>query len=162
SDALEGFVEQYPIVKQTLPDGREVELEMHTKAVKDRVRATRRVTANFVPFLKEHSPGPFKVTLPSPAMASRGGFQKGLTDRVYSTRHDLLRDLLPIYQDEMRALAADGVAYVQMDEGFISYVNDNWREGLRAQGLDPESELAADIAAENACWDLLSPDRVAR
>jgi 5-methyltetrahydropteroyltriglutamate--homocysteine methyltransferase len=49
-----------------------------------------------------------------------------------------------------------------MDEGFISYVNDNWREGLRAQGLDPEQELAADIAAENACWDLLPPERVAR
>ena len=162
SDAVEGFVEQYPIAKQTLPDGTVVELEMHTKAVKDRVRAVRRITAGFVPFLKEHSPGPFKVTLPSPAMASRGGFQNGLTDRVYATRHELLADFLPIYQDEMRALANDGVAYVQMDEGFISYVNDNWREGLRAQGLDPERELAADIAAENACWDLLPAGRVAR
>jgi 5-methyltetrahydropteroyltriglutamate--homocysteine methyltransferase len=95
-------------------------------------------------------------------MASRGCFLQGVTDHVYATRHDLLRDLLPIYQDEMRALAADGVAYVQMDEGFISYVNDNWREGLRDQGLDPEQELAADIAAENACWDLLPPDRVTR
>src|SRR5919202_2855696 len=162
SDAVEGFVEEYPVVKQTLPDGRVVELEMHTKAVKGRVRAVRRITATFVPFLQAHSPGPFKVTLPSPAMASRGGFQKGLTDAVYPTRHDLLRDLLPIYQDEMRALSADGVAYVQMDEGFISYVNDNWREGLRAQGLDPERELAADIAAENACWDLLDPQRTVR
>jgi 5-methyltetrahydropteroyltriglutamate--homocysteine methyltransferase len=162
SDAVEGFVEDYPVVKQTLPDGRVVELEMHTKAVKGRIHAVRRITANFVPFLKEHSPGPFKVTLPSPAMASRGGFLKGVTDRVYSTRHELLADFVPIYQDEMRALADDGVAYIQMDEGFISYVNDNWRESLRAQGLDPEKELTADIAAENACWDLLPPDRVAR
>ena len=162
SDAVEGFVEEYPVVKQTLPDGRVVELEMHTKAVKGRVRAVRRITASFVPFLKQHSPGPFKVTLPSPAMAARGGFQKGVTDAVYPTRHELLADFLPVYQDEMRALAADGVAYVQMDEGFISYVNDNWREGLRAQGLDPERELAADIAAENACWDLLDPQRTVR
>ena len=162
SDAVAGFVEDYPVVTQTLPDGRTVELEMHTKAVRDRVRAVRRITAGFVPFLKAHSPGPFKVTLPSPAMASRGGFRAGLTDRVYATRHELLADFLPIYQDEMRALVADGVAYVQMDEGFISYVNDNWRDGLREQGLDPERELAADIAAENACWDLLPPDQVAR
>jgi 5-methyltetrahydropteroyltriglutamate--homocysteine methyltransferase len=162
SDAVEGFVEDYPVVKQTLPDGRVVELEMHTKAVKGRVRAVRRIIASFVPFLKQHSPGPFKVTLPSPAMAARGGFQKGVTDAVYPTRHELLADFLPVYQDEMRALAADGVAYVQMDEGFISYVNDNWREGLRAQGLDPERELAADIAAENACWDLLDPQRTVR
>jgi 5-methyltetrahydropteroyltriglutamate--homocysteine methyltransferase len=162
SDAVEGFVEDYPMVKQTLPDGQVVELEMHTKAVKDRIRAVRRITANFVPFLKKHAPGPFKVTLPSPAMASRGCFVKGVTDRVYSTRHDLLAELLPIYQDEMRALAADGVAYVQMDEGFISYVNDDWREGLRARGLDAEQPLAADIAAENACWDLLPPESVTR
>ena len=162
SDAVEGFVEEYPVVKQTLPDGTVVELEMHTKAVKERVRGARRITANFVPFLKEHSPGPFKVTLPSTAMASRGGFVKGVTDRVYASRHALLADLCRIYQAEMRALVVDGAAYVQMDEGFISYVNDNWREGLRSQGLDPEHELAADIAAENACWDLLPAGRVAR
>jgi 5-methyltetrahydropteroyltriglutamate--homocysteine methyltransferase len=162
SDAVEGFVDDYPVVRQTLPDGRVVELEMHTKAVKGKVRPVRRITAKFTPFLLEHAPGPFKVTLPSPAMASRGGFQLGLTDAVYPTRHDLLRDLLPIYQDEMRALEAEGVAYVQMDEGFISYVNDNWRDGLRAQGLDPEKELAADIAAENTCWDLLPPEKVTR
>jgi 5-methyltetrahydropteroyltriglutamate--homocysteine methyltransferase len=162
SDAVEGFVEDYPVVKRTLPDGRVVELEMHTKAVKDKVHAVRRITASFLPFLKEHSPGPFKATLPSPAMASRGSFLEGVTDRVYATRHELLADFLPIYQDEMRALAADGVAYVQMDEGFTSYVNDNWREGLRAQGLDPERELAADIAAENACWDLLPAGLVTR
>jgi len=162
SDAVEGFVPDYPVVKQTLPDGGVVELEMHTKAVRDRVRAVRRITANFVTFLKEHSPGPFKVTLPSPAMAARGGFKQGVTDRVYATRRDLLRDFLPIYQDEMRALAADLVAYVQMDEGFNSYVNDNWREGLRAQGLDAERELAADIAAENTCWDLLPAEQITR
>src|SRR5260370_19221480 len=28
SDAVEGFVDEYPLVKQTLPDGRVVELEM--------------------------------------------------------------------------------------------------------------------------------------
>jgi 5-methyltetrahydropteroyltriglutamate--homocysteine methyltransferase len=162
SDAVAGFVEEYPVVKQTLQDGTVVELEMHTKAVKDRLHAARRMTANFVPFLKEHSPGPFKVTLPSPIVASRGGFVRGVTDGVYPSRHDLLADLVPIYQEEMRALVADGVAYVQMDEGFLSYVRDDWREGLRSQGLDPEQELAADIAAENACWDLLRPERVSR
>jgi 5-methyltetrahydropteroyltriglutamate--homocysteine methyltransferase len=31
-----------------------------------------------------------------------------------------------------------------------------------SQGLDPEHELAADIAAENACWELLPQERVVR
>jgi hypothetical protein len=60
SDALDGFVEDYPVIDLTLPDGTVAELELHTKAVRERVRAVRRITAGFVPFLKEHSPGPFK------------------------------------------------------------------------------------------------------
>jgi hypothetical protein len=39
-----------------------------------------------------------------------------------------------IHLHEMRALLADGVAYVQMEEGFISYVNNHWHEGLRRPG----------------------------
>src|ERR1700730_510955 len=57
SDAVEGFLHEYAFVKQRLPDGRVFELDMHDKAVKDKVRARRRITASFVPFLKEHVPG---------------------------------------------------------------------------------------------------------
>jgi 5-methyltetrahydropteroyltriglutamate--homocysteine methyltransferase len=162
SDAVSGFVADYPIVKQRLPDGRVVELEMHTKAVEAKLQPRGRLSADFLPFLLQHAPGPVKVTLPSPANASRGCFKPGLSDQVYPTRHDLLRDLVAIYRDEVAALEADGVAYVQMDEGFIAYVREDWRDGLVAQGLDPERELAADIAAENACWDLLADSAVTR
>ena len=67
SDAVEGFVDEYPIVEQRLPDGSLVNLEMHSKAVRDKIRPRRRITAGFVPFLTEHVPGSFKATLPSPA-----------------------------------------------------------------------------------------------
>ena len=80
SDAVQGFVEQYPVVKRTLPDGQIQELEMHTKAVRDRLRPIRRITANFLPFLQHHTGRPFKVTMPSPAMVSRGAFLKGTTE----------------------------------------------------------------------------------
>jgi 5-methyltetrahydropteroyltriglutamate--homocysteine methyltransferase len=162
SDAVDGFVEQYPVVRRTLPDGSVQELEMHTKAVQSTLRQTRRITANFLPFLQQHASRPFKVTMPSPAMVSRGGFQAGLTESAYASRHDLLADLLPIYKREMQALAEERVPYVQMDEGFIAYVRPDWREQISAQGLDPEQELAADIAAENACWDLLPADQTVR
>ena len=120
--AVDGFENDYPIVRTTLPDGSVRELEMHTKSIKDKLRPHRRLTAEFVPFLQEHAPGPFKVTMPSPASAARGSYKAGLTDRVYPTRPELLADLVAIYQDEMRKLADDGVAYVQLDEGFNSYV----------------------------------------
>src|SRR5689334_12211231 len=107
SDAVSGFVADYPIVKETLPDGRVVELEMHTKAVEAKVHARGRITQEFLPFLLQHAPGPVKATLPSPANASRGCFKPGLSDRVYPTRHDLLRDLVEIYRKEVLALKAD-------------------------------------------------------
>jgi 5-methyltetrahydropteroyltriglutamate--homocysteine methyltransferase len=162
SDAVAGFVADYPVVQQTLPDGRVVQLEMHTKAVEAKLQPRRRLTHEFLPFLLRHAPGPIKVTLPSPANASRGCFKPGLSDRVYPTRHELLGDLVKIYRDEVLALKADGVAYVQMDEGFIAYVREDWRDGLVARGLDPERELAADIAAENVCWDVLADSGVVR
>jgi 5-methyltetrahydropteroyltriglutamate--homocysteine methyltransferase len=160
--AVEGFVDEYPIVRTTLPDGTVRELEMHTKAISGKLRAKRRMTGEFLPFLKQHAPGPFKVTLPSPASAARGSYVAGVTDAVYPTRAELLTDLTAIYRDEMRQLAADGVAYVQMDEGFNSYVNPAWRESIRQAGQDPEQWLGEDIAAENACWDLLSPAQTVR
>jgi 5-methyltetrahydropteroyltriglutamate--homocysteine methyltransferase len=162
SEAVEGFVAEYPVAEMRLPDGSVRKLEMHTKAISGKLRPVRRITATFLPFLLDHAPGPAKVTIPSPIHAARGGFQAGVTDRVYASREEVLADLVPIYQTEMRALATDGVAYVQLDEGFTSYVRADWRNRLAAQGLDPEQELAADIAAENACWDLLPPDQVTR
>ena len=110
SDAVAGVVSDYPVGKQTLPDGRIVELETHTKAVQDQVPAVRRITGQCVPFLKEHSPGPLKVTLPSPAMAARAGFQRGLTDRVYANRQQLLADFVPIYQVLRAELGDDELA----------------------------------------------------
>ncbi len=160
--AVDGFVDDYPIVRTTLPDGTVRDIEMHTRAVENTLHQKRRLTAEFLPFLQQHAPGPFKVTMPSPASASRNSYKAGLTERAYPTRFDLLRDLVAIYRDEMRALAGEGVAYVQLDEGFNSYVNPSYRATLERQGDDPEQWLAADIAAENACWDLLPAESVVR
>ncbi|MBV9894674.1 MAG: hypothetical protein JO020_10925, partial [Chloroflexi bacterium] len=71
-DAVAGFVDEYPVVKRTLPNGQVVELEMHTKAVKDHIKPIRRITGGFLPFLQQHVQGSFKVMLPRPAMVSRG------------------------------------------------------------------------------------------
>ena len=162
SEAVDGFVADYPVVRREMPDGTVREIEMHAKAVNARLQPKRRLTAEFVPFLQAHAPGPFKVTLPSPASAARSGYQVGLTEQAYPTRADLLADLVRIYQAELRALADDGVTYVQLDEGFNSYVNPEWRASIERDGHDPQRWLAEDIAAENACWDLLSPSSVVR
>jgi methionine synthase II (cobalamin-independent) len=55
------------------------------------------------------------------------GFRKGVTERAYRTPDDLDQRMVEIMRNELVALAADGVAYIQLDEGFTRYAHDGIR-----------------------------------
>ena len=160
SDALDGFDSTYPKRESRLTDGTIITLEMHTKAIRRRLRQTRRITAHEVEFLKANTDAPFKVTMPSPNAVIWGSYQEGVTDQAYPTREDLRQDLIPIYQAEVAGLVSEGVQYIQLDEGFTRYGVPHWRENIRSAGLDPDGSLATDIATENAIYDSVDRDRV--
>lgn len=162
SDAVEGFADEYPVEEVELADGTIQRMQLHAKVVEGRLRQHRPIVTSAARFLSEHTTSPFKVTLPSPVRAAHQGFRPGVTDGAYADRAELLADLIDIYADEMRDLATTGAAYLQLDEGFIGYVSDAWREELAASGIDPEDELARDIAAENAVWAKLDGVDVVR
>ena len=76
----------------------------------------------------------------------------GVIGRDYATRSDLLAELTAIVAAETRALAAEGVPYIQVDApGYMSFVDRRTVERMRQGGLDPDQELAEAIAADNAC-----------
>ena len=112
----------------------------------------RRLTAHEVPFLQSHSPGPFKITLPSANQFPAIAFKRGITDRVYPNHSALLWDLVPIVNAEIRALAETGVAYVQIDAPRYSYyIDPKWREYIRKEmGVEPEAALEEAVRADNA------------
>jgi 5-methyltetrahydropteroyltriglutamate--homocysteine methyltransferase len=56
----------------------------------------------------------------------------------------------------MAALRADGVGYVQLDEGFLAMTSRSSWESLYAAGADLQGGLERDIEAENACHDVLA------
>lgn len=153
SQAVDGFANEYPVQENRLADGTVVRLEMHTKPVVAKLQRRRRLLGVDVAFLKRHAPGPFKVTLPSPSYTARSSYARGVTERAYPTVEALQQDTVAILRAEVEALAADGVSYLQLDEGFTGYVRPGWLDALRSQGIDPEQALAADIAADNACYD---------
>jgi 5-methyltetrahydropteroyltriglutamate--homocysteine methyltransferase len=93
--------------------------------------------------------------MPSPSTVLRFGYKPGVSDAVYPTREALHADTTAIVRDEMLALVNDGCAYVQLDEGFNSYVNPDWRGELERDGRDPMDVLTKDIAADNACYDAI-------
>src|SRR5262245_57983138 len=97
-----------------------------------RLRQTRRLTANQTPFLLQHAPGPFKMTIPSPIYYWHVGFQPGLTDQYYPSREALRDDVVAILRAELQALIAEGVPYIQVDASrYGHYVDATMREGMR-------------------------------
>jgi 5-methyltetrahydropteroyltriglutamate--homocysteine methyltransferase len=117
-----------------------------------RLRQRRRLTAHELPFLRAHSPGPFKVTLPSANQFPAIAYKRGVTDRVYPSHSALLWDIVPIINAEIRALVADGVRYVQIDAPRYSYyIDPKWREYVRREmGVEPDAALAEAVRADNA------------
>lgn len=124
-----------------------------TGVVVSRIRQVRRLTEHEVDFLRQHSPGPFKVTLPSANQFPAITFKRGVTDRVYRDHSELLWDIVPILQREIEALVAEGVPYVQLDAPRYSYyIDPRWRQYIRDEmGMEPEAALDEAIRADNAC-----------
>jgi 5-methyltetrahydropteroyltriglutamate--homocysteine methyltransferase len=111
----------------------------------------RRITGRESAFLKQHAPGPYKITIPSPTWYLRG-YIAGISDQVYPSPADALTDLTAIVQQEVKALVEEGVPYIQIDS--IRYVFDFTDEQRRREwqdiGIDPDQAIAENIAADNA------------
>jgi 5-methyltetrahydropteroyltriglutamate--homocysteine methyltransferase len=158
-DATEGFIDDRVVMEWRGPGGRPEEAAI--KAVGGKLRQTRRLAAHEVEFLKRHAAGPFKITMPSPSGFAMTSYKPGLSDRYYPTRSDLLQDLVPIVRNEIRALCDEGVPYIQLDAPqYTFYVDQRARERLRRTGVDPDKELDAAIAADNACLEGLKREGV--
>jgi methionine synthase II (cobalamin-independent) len=119
-----------------------------------KLRRIRRLAEHEVTFLRKHSPGPFKMTLPSATQFPAISYKKGISDKAYAGHSAFLRDVVDIIKDEMAALSTEGVSYIQIDAPRYSYYLDpRWREHLRSEfGQDPEHLLDEAIAADNACF----------
>ena len=113
-----------------------------------RLRARERLTKREADFLREHAPGPFKITLTGPMhyvfQRYRPGARRCLCDAAR-----MLADLTEITRAEVEALVAEGVDYIQLDS--LRYV-------IGAAEDRDDYMYDAMIAADNA---VLAPARAA-
>jgi 5-methyltetrahydropteroyltriglutamate--homocysteine methyltransferase len=118
-----------------------------------KIRQKRRLTAHEVRFMKAHSPGDIKVTLPSANQFPAIAFQRGITDAVYPDHSALLWDCVPVIKAEVAALVDEGVQYIQLDAPRYSYyIDPKWREYVREEmRMDPDAALEEAVRADNAC-----------
>lgn len=174
-DAVDGYVSSEPPIafQWRMPDGIEREVSAAISAiirsvpqqagrvVGERLRQRRPLTGHEAPFLKQHANGPYKVTLPAPSYVVARGFKPGVTTQVYPTRGDLMRDVVKIYQDELRALADEGVPYIQLDNPhYPDYIEESRRQQWREIGIDPDAALVEDVAGDNACLEGIDRSKV--
>jgi 5-methyltetrahydropteroyltriglutamate--homocysteine methyltransferase len=161
ADAIEGFATM-SISREWRGRG-DVVTEDRAPIVVGKLHPKRRIVAHEASFLKQHAPGPFKITLPTPNQFPDPGYRVGVSDQVYASRQELLHDLAVIISEEVRALVEDGVNYIQLDAPRYSYFLDPvWRQHLREAGVDLDQGLRAAIAADNVCLQAAARPGVTR
>ena len=112
------------------------------------------LTGNELPFLRQHAPGPIKITLPSPTQFPAISFKYGVTDTVYRDPFALLDSVTEIMAGDIRSLAASGISYLQIDAPRYSYYLDpKWTAWMETElRVDPAEMLTASLRADNACF----------
>jgi 5-methyltetrahydropteroyltriglutamate--homocysteine methyltransferase len=120
--------------------------------VGSKIRQARRLVGTDAAFLKEHAPGPWKMTMPGALSAAGQLWKAGVSEPYYPTRHDLAWEIVPMLQKEIAALQADGAAYIQLDSlHYVERVADRTiRAKMIAEGEDPDRYLDDLIAIDNA------------
>jgi 5-methyltetrahydropteroyltriglutamate--homocysteine methyltransferase len=126
-----------------------------TGVVTEKLSEKRSMTARETSFLRDHSPGPFKITLPSATQFPAISFKSGVTDRVYPDHSALLADVVSIMKNEVGRLKNEGVEYIQIDAPRYSYfIDPKWRDWIRAEmKQEPDTVLDQYLKADNACFE---------
>ncbi|HEY3061337.1 MAG TPA: cobalamin-independent methionine synthase II family protein [Chloroflexota bacterium] len=129
--------------------------------VGNKLRQKQRLTGHEVPFLKEHAPGAFKVTLPAASYIVGRGWKPGITEQAYPTRWDLMQEVVRILKAEVEALQAEGVPYIQIDNPhWPDYIPEDRRAAWKSIGVDPEQAMDEDVRGDNMVVAGLDRSRV--
>lgn len=156
NDAVEGIDEGVAVARTWQTGaGPSPRPSMVPGTVVGKIKQTRRLTGHEFAFLKQHSPGDVKVTLPTVNQFPAIYYKKGISDKVYPTYSDFLSDIVPIIKAEIQALVGDGAQYVQIDAPRYSYyIDPKWRGYVKIEmGLDPDAALDEAIRADNDCLE---------
>ncbi len=118
------------------------------------LRQRQPLTGRELPFLRQHAPGPIKITLPSATQFPAISFKYGITDRIYRDPYAMLNAVTDIMATDVRTLATSGISYLQIDAPRYSYYLDpKWTAWMEKElRVDPAEMLTASRKADNACF----------
>jgi 5-methyltetrahydropteroyltriglutamate--homocysteine methyltransferase len=103
-----------------------------------KVRHTEPIQSADFGFLQSVTHRTPKVSIPSPTMLHFRGGRSAISQDAYPELDAFFDDVAAAYRAEIRALAAAGCRYLQLDDTNLAYLCDaKMREGVRARGDDP-------------------------
>ncbi len=75
-----------------------------------------------IDLLRELTDKPLKTTLPSPYLLTRSVWLTGVSDRYYSSRNSLGKDITRLICNEVKRLIKRGVATIQIDDPVLTQI----------------------------------------
>jgi 5-methyltetrahydropteroyltriglutamate--homocysteine methyltransferase len=92
-----------------------------------------------------------KLTIPSPSMVHYRGGRAAIDPAVYPDEEQFWADLSSAYAEQIRAVAALGCTYLQLDDTSLAYLNDPTQRAMLAErGDDAEHQHLRYIRQINA------------
>jgi len=159
TDAVEGFDFDDAVARSWKDDAHKAEeapaaVSNISGIVTSPLRQRQPLTGRELPFLREHAPGPIKITLPSATQFPAISFKYGITEKAYHDPYALLYAVTEIMAADIRTLAMSGISYLQIDAPRYSYYLDpKWTAWLeRELHVDPAQMLTASLNADNTCF----------
>jgi 5-methyltetrahydropteroyltriglutamate--homocysteine methyltransferase len=129
--------------------------------VTHKLKLRHRLTGHESSFLKGHTDGPTKISIPGVMMAAAGWYRPEKSAAAYPTRAALVEDMTTIVQEEVRALIEEGIDYIQFDSlRYMWFFDADLSKSLHDRGVNMERELEETIASDNACMDGIARDGV--
>lgn len=115
-------------------------------SVTGKVRRPKPIMLDGFQFLKSVTGRTPKTCIPSPTWVHMRGGRKTVNETVYPDIKEFWDDVVRVFHDEIRDLAAAGCTYLQIDEISFAFLCDQTiRDRVKADGLDPD-RLIADYA----------------
>ena len=100
-------------------------------------------------FLAKHAPGAFKITIMSASMGALL-WRPGMSESVYPTPDDMMRDLIDVQAKEIEGLLDQGVSWVQLDSlSYNQLIDDHFRQVTIGDAVPPAAILNQIIANDN-------------
>lgn len=154
ADAVTGFVAGNPSDRAWKGGSGSEPQSPNQRVVNARIRLKGRIAEAEARFMRTHSPGPFKITLPTAVGYATSSWSETQSKAAYPTRQELLDDIARMIADEAGRLATEGVDYIQIDAPSYTHWGDpSLRERYSSKGVDMDRQLLAGIAADNMALD---------